>query len=524
MSLAAIERKAASGSFRGMPWGSYLKGSEMKKILLATTVLGMTAGFASAEVTLSGDARMGILDAGGSSTAEFTSRARVKFTASGETDNGLSFGAELRADNAGDAAKGTAGTVFVSGAFGKLSMGDVDSAFGATFGNIAGVGLTGLGDKNELSHSADGGAFGKVPEIYTKGVVTLDAYDSFFSLNAAKTDYVGKAADVATFGSNAALVWGRLFDSAAFTASTSASDGTASTPLTDAELATTGLNIYPTTPSAGRFDVVDFENAVGAGFAAAVDKAALEKGLIPSDTAAADFLALLGTPGARNIYTVDRSSKKEGRERDEQDWVEYLDFSIDSSAVKAIPAKVLYQYSVDAFSVAASYSQMGKAEAYSIAGAYNVNNLKVSLGYASAEWDDAIVATITGFGNVVADPVKTAKFTISNTHDLSAEDVNLGVSYKFDAVTVSAVAQRKTFDLNGAEIDQLDSTGLSVAYSDNGLGVNAFVMSTDAASSERKNIYGFGGSYELGGGASVMAGVVGGDTDTSYDVGLSFKF
>ncbi|MBC7677185.1 MAG: hypothetical protein H7173_14205, partial [Rhodoferax sp.] len=33
----------------------------MKKILLATTLLAATTGFAAAEVTLSGDARMGIL-------------------------------------------------------------------------------------------------------------------------------------------------------------------------------------------------------------------------------------------------------------------------------------------------------------------------------------------------------------------------------------------------------------------------------------------------------------------------------
>lgn len=115
----------------------------------------------------------------------FTNCARVTFAASGETDSGISFGASFRADNAAGAASGMAGSVFVQGAFGKLSMGDVNSAFGATFGNIAGVGMTGLGDLNEIGHLADGGAFGTIPSVYTNGVVRVGGYNSLFSLNAA---------------------------------------------------------------------------------------------------------------------------------------------------------------------------------------------------------------------------------------------------------------------------------------------------------------------------------------------------
>ena len=37
----------------------------MKKILLATTILGMTAGFAAAEVKFSGSASMGVARQGG---------------------------------------------------------------------------------------------------------------------------------------------------------------------------------------------------------------------------------------------------------------------------------------------------------------------------------------------------------------------------------------------------------------------------------------------------------------------------
>ncbi|MCT8158475.1 porin [Pseudoruegeria sp. SHC-113] len=124
----------------------------MKKVLIATTALVASAGFAAADVALSGDGRLGVIFNDSDSDAEFTSRARVSFTLSGETDGGIAFGGSFRADNASSASGGTAGSVFVSGDFGKLSMGDVDSAAKAAVGNISGVGLTGLNDTHELTY------------------------------------------------------------------------------------------------------------------------------------------------------------------------------------------------------------------------------------------------------------------------------------------------------------------------------------------------------------------------------------
>ena len=142
----------------------------MKKILLATSALVMVAGAASAEVALSGSARMGLTyaDTAAGSTTAFSSRVRIVFTASGETGTGLSFGASMRADQAGgngaatyvapgpDGLPGTAddvvstagstgttngdSTVFISGAFGKLTMGDVGGAADALVGQVSGVG------------------------------------------------------------------------------------------------------------------------------------------------------------------------------------------------------------------------------------------------------------------------------------------------------------------------------------------------------------------------------------------------
>jgi outer membrane protein OmpU len=130
----------------------------MKKLLATTTILALSAGLAAAEVTTTGTARMGIIDDFGDIGAQFSSRVRIIFTASGETDTGFSFGASIRNDNGADGALGTAGSVYVSTAFGKLSMGDVDGAANAAVGQVDGVGYTGLSDMNEITFVGNGGA------------------------------------------------------------------------------------------------------------------------------------------------------------------------------------------------------------------------------------------------------------------------------------------------------------------------------------------------------------------------------
>ncbi|RGP36184.1 porin [Pseudotabrizicola alkalilacus] len=118
----------------------------MKKVLLATTVLAMTATVAAAEVTLSGNGRMGVVYNGNAASdkLQFSSRIRAVFTMSGETDGGLAFGGTFRADNAGGAANGSAGNIFISGAFGKLAMGDVVGAAEEVIGDLPEIGFTDL--------------------------------------------------------------------------------------------------------------------------------------------------------------------------------------------------------------------------------------------------------------------------------------------------------------------------------------------------------------------------------------------
>lgn len=102
----------------------------MKKILLATTILAGTAGFAAAEVAISGYAEMGIIGGANVGDTQFYQDVEVTFTMTGETDGGLSFGAAIDLDETNVdnfAHSGTA--VFISGAFGKLTMGDTDGGF-----------------------------------------------------------------------------------------------------------------------------------------------------------------------------------------------------------------------------------------------------------------------------------------------------------------------------------------------------------------------------------------------------------
>lgn len=160
----------------------------MKKILLATAALSAMTGFAAAEVTTSGEARMGLIYNG--DDVEFTSRVRVKFAMMGTTDGGLEFGANIRADQSGQGnTANNDSTVYISGAFGKLTMGDVDTAANALVGNVSGVGLTGLGDWNELGYQ--GQAKTAVLYQYSSGALT-------FALSAGQTTAVIQTAGAGT--------------------------------------------------------------------------------------------------------------------------------------------------------------------------------------------------------------------------------------------------------------------------------------------------------------------------------------
>ena len=74
----------------------------MKKILLSTTMLALFAGAASAEVTLSGSGRFGLVyfdsDASGpnDSNTSLSYRLRINVNAKFEADNGVTYGGRIR--------------------------------------------------------------------------------------------------------------------------------------------------------------------------------------------------------------------------------------------------------------------------------------------------------------------------------------------------------------------------------------------------------------------------------------------
>ncbi|WP_444443747.1 porin [Rhodobacter capsulatus] len=164
----------------------------MKKLLIASTALVMVAGAAAAEVKLSGDARMGVMYNG--DDWNFSSRSRVLFTMSGTTDSGLEFGASFKAHESVGAETGEDGTVFLSGAFGKIEMGDALGASEALFGDLYEVGYTDLDDRggNDIPYLT-----GDETLTAEDNPVLLDTYSAgAFSVAASMSD--GKVGETST--------------------------------------------------------------------------------------------------------------------------------------------------------------------------------------------------------------------------------------------------------------------------------------------------------------------------------------
>ena len=117
-------------------------------------------------VVIGGDAVAEVDTAlGGTDDLRALSRVRFGVIMTGESDSGIGFGAEIRADNAPGGGTGpsaatgqTEGDVFVTGSWGTLTFGDTDGADYARVGDVVANGtLTGLGDYNQLPFLSNGG-------------------------------------------------------------------------------------------------------------------------------------------------------------------------------------------------------------------------------------------------------------------------------------------------------------------------------------------------------------------------------
>ena len=168
----------------------------MKKILLATTAAICAGGVASAEVSLSGEGKLGLKyqrQPAGSPTNEWgvISAASVKFTLSGTSDNEMisEFGASftLEADE-GTKADGTLDNPFVvyvgsaAGPFGKIEAGTDLGAGDKKSGGLGDPGLDGIGLDNlaEIYYGGSGKTLRYDKEIAGAGIaISVDLEDAW---------------------------------------------------------------------------------------------------------------------------------------------------------------------------------------------------------------------------------------------------------------------------------------------------------------------------------------------------------
>lgn len=137
----------------------------MKKTLLLSTALVAFAGMAVADVALTGRAEVGIFG-GTDDDTDFFTDIDVTFTMSGETDGGLSFGASVDLDEGGDGSDASdnndedgGATIFVSGGFGTVTVGDTNGAMDWALMDGSDVGNPGTLNDDETTHAGFFGDF-----------------------------------------------------------------------------------------------------------------------------------------------------------------------------------------------------------------------------------------------------------------------------------------------------------------------------------------------------------------------------
>ncbi|TCM87485.1 porin [Rhodovulum steppense] len=140
----------------------------MKKVLFATTALVASAGFAAAEITFSGYGEMGVVGGGDNSTGfsggetQFHNDLMLKFSATTETDMGITVGVSTEIQKAEGEANGNFAAdntaMFISGAFGTLTMGEIDGAM--DFRLTENIGNPGTIGDDETIHAGYLGGYG----------------------------------------------------------------------------------------------------------------------------------------------------------------------------------------------------------------------------------------------------------------------------------------------------------------------------------------------------------------------------
>lgn len=141
----------------------------MKKALIASTALILTAGVAAADVKISGYGRTGVIyyentdaqDAAGLNETQVRSRLRMNIDASTSTDQGVDFGGRIRMQwdqNEDDAAKLNAGVLYVTASGLTVEVGNVGQAYDSLsvlFGSELGSYDRSVGARNGTTFAYD---------------------------------------------------------------------------------------------------------------------------------------------------------------------------------------------------------------------------------------------------------------------------------------------------------------------------------------------------------------------------------
>jgi len=185
----------------------------MKKILLATTALVLSAGVAAADVTLSGDGRMGLNYE--SSTWDAQGRTRVHFTLSRQGDHGLTFGGTMRLVMSYSNGTTTSnavqnGSIWIEANGLRVTMGNIDGSIANTVPIYGG----GLGFTGRVGRPATHAGYTEGDAPNGTNAVRGDYSNSGFTLSASIQPMVANTGEIAAsysmsgFGVSAGWVQG----------------------------------------------------------------------------------------------------------------------------------------------------------------------------------------------------------------------------------------------------------------------------------------------------------------------------
>jgi len=154
------------------------RGKTMKKVLLATTALVLSAGVASAEIAFSGNARMGLQNNDGVTSLE--KRMTVNITGTAETTSGITFGAMMRLRSEEDNATAVAGArVYMQSNGVEVGAGNINGAIESMPGLYnPSVGLTGLGWGGIVTNVVGADLLGGATDTDGAAYWQWDAYSS----------------------------------------------------------------------------------------------------------------------------------------------------------------------------------------------------------------------------------------------------------------------------------------------------------------------------------------------------------